>query len=57
MIDYEISLSAKAKEQVILFQNRRGYAPFLLCEECANVPECKNCDVSLCKRNKKKQIS
>lgn len=35
------------KEQVILFQNRRGYAPFLLCEECAHVPECKNCDVSL----------
>lgn len=37
----------KNKEQVILFQNRRGYAPFLLCEECAHVPECKNCDVSL----------
>jgi len=35
------------KEQVILFQNRRGYAPFMLCEECGNVPECKNCDVSL----------
>ncbi len=37
----------KNKEQVILFQNRRGYAPFLLCEECGHVPECKNCDVSL----------
>jgi len=37
----------KNKEQIILFQNRRGYAPFLLCEECAHVPECKNCDVSL----------
>ncbi len=35
------------KEQVILFQNRRGYAPFMLCEECGHVPECKNCDVSL----------
>lgn len=35
------------KEQVILFQNRRGYAPFLLCEECGHVPECNNCDVSL----------
>ncbi len=37
----------KNKEQVILFQNRRGYAPFLLCEECGHVPECINCDVSL----------
>jgi len=37
----------KNKEQVILFQNRRGYAPFLLCEECGHVPECNNCDVSL----------
>ena len=37
----------KNKEQIILFQNRRGYAPFLLCEECGHVPECKNCDVSL----------
>ena len=35
------------KEQVILFQNRRGYAPFMICEECGNVPQCNNCDVSL----------
>lgn len=35
------------KEQVILFQNRRGYAPFMICEECGHVPECNNCDVSL----------
>ena len=34
-------------EQVILFQNRRGYAPFLECKACAWVPKCKNCDVSL----------
>lgn len=37
----------KNKEQVILFQNRRGYAPFMICEDCGNVPECNNCDVSL----------
>lgn len=37
----------KNKEQVILFQNRRGYAPFMICEECGHVPECNNCDVSL----------
>ncbi|NQX99350.1 MAG: primosomal protein N', partial [Flavobacteriales bacterium] len=37
----------KNKEQIILFQNRRGYAPFMICEECGHVPECNNCDVSL----------
>ncbi|MCB9017626.1 MAG: primosomal protein N' [Paludibacteraceae bacterium] len=35
------------KEQVILFQNRRGFAPYLECKGCACVPKCKNCDVSL----------
>lgn len=35
------------KEQIILFQNRRGYSPILLCEACGNAPQCKNCDVSL----------
>ncbi|HEY9000551.1 MAG TPA: primosomal protein N' [Mucilaginibacter sp.] len=35
------------KEQVILFQNRRGYAPLLICRTCAYTPKCINCDVSL----------
>ena len=35
------------KEQVILFQNRRGYAPVLICKVCAYTPRCINCDVSL----------
>jgi primosomal protein N' (replication factor Y) len=35
------------KEQVILFQNRRGYAPVLMCKICAFTPKCINCDVSL----------
>ncbi|PCH69532.1 MAG: primosomal protein N' [Bacteroidetes bacterium] len=35
------------KEQVILFQNRRGYVPFLECSSCGFVPHCNNCDVSL----------
>lgn len=34
-------------EQVILFQNRRGYAPYLQCGNCSSIPKCKNCDVSL----------
>ena len=34
-------------QQVILFQNRRGYAPMVECKECGWVPKCENCDVSL----------
>ena len=34
-------------EQVILFQNRRGYAPTVECHDCGWVPRCPNCDVSL----------
>ncbi|MFV0366655.1 MAG: primosomal protein N' [Mangrovibacterium sp.] len=35
------------KEQIILFQNRRGYAPYIQCSACSWIPKCKNCDVSL----------
>ncbi len=34
-------------QQVILFQNKRGYAPFLMCSMCGWIPHCKNCDVSM----------
>ena len=34
-------------EQVILFQNRRGFAPMIECRTCGWVPKCENCDVSL----------
>jgi primosomal protein N' (replication factor Y) len=34
-------------EQVILFQNRRGFAPMIECHQCGWVPRCQNCDVSL----------
>jgi primosomal protein N' (replication factor Y) (superfamily II helicase) len=37
----------KLQEQVILFQNRRGYAPFISCEECSWIPKCNCCAVSL----------
>ena len=35
------------QEQIILFQNRRGYTPLWSCEICSWTPKCKNCDVSL----------
>ena len=43
----DIQQALANKEQVILFQNRRGYAPVLMCKTCAYTPKCVNCDVSL----------
>ncbi len=35
------------KEQVIIFQNRRGFSPYMECSTCGWIPKCENCDVSL----------
>lgn len=35
------------KEQVLVFFNRRGYAPFLICSRCGSIPHCSRCDISL----------
>jgi primosomal protein N' (replication factor Y) len=43
----EMSDALSKKEQVILFQNRRGYSPMIQCEDCSWVPKCINCSVSL----------
>ena len=43
----EMGEAFKNKEQVILFQNRRGFSPYIQCKSCGYVPRCKNCDVSL----------
>ncbi|TRO66633.1 replication restart helicase PriA [Christiangramia sabulilitoris] len=43
----EIRESLKEKEQVILFQNRRGFSPIMECNTCGHSPQCPNCDVSL----------
>ena len=43
----EMSKALAEKRQIILFQNRRGYAPFQLCTVCGWVPQCRNCAVSL----------
>lgn len=47
MLVKEIKEALEKKEQVILFQNRRGFAPMIECHTCGWVPKCKNCDVSL----------
>lgn len=42
-----IETSLKDDRQVILFQNRRGYSPYQVCQTCGWIPHCKHCDVSL----------
>lgn len=42
-----IEKSLTQKKQVILFQNRRGYSPYLSCRTCGWIPQCRNCDVTL----------
>ncbi|WP_185974332.1 replication restart helicase PriA [Litoribacter populi] len=43
----KVQAALNNQEQVIIFQNRRGYAPFVNCEDCGWIPECEHCDVSL----------
>lgn len=47
MLLEKIRIALENKEQIILFQNRRGFAPMIECRTCGWVPRCKNCDVSL----------
>ncbi len=42
-----IEIALTNNSQLILFQNRRGYAPYLQCVSCSTIPKCKHCDVSL----------
>ena len=42
-----INKTVENGRQVILFQNRRGYSPYLICGTCGYLPQCKNCDVTL----------
>ena len=43
----EMRTVLQKKEQIILFQNRRGYTPIWSCEVCSWTPRCQHCDVSL----------
>lgn len=42
-----IDNSLAENKQVILFQNRRGYTPYIVCNVCGWIPQCRNCDVTL----------
>ncbi|MCH2197070.1 primosomal protein N' [Kordia sp.] len=52
----EIEETLENGEQVILFQNRRGYAPIIECNTCGHSPQCPNCDVSLTYHQYKNQL-
>jgi primosomal protein N' (replication factor Y) len=47
MLLSSIEEALSQKEQVILFQNRRGFSPYLECNTCGWIPHCIHCDVSL----------
>jgi primosomal protein N' (replication factor Y) len=51
-----ITAALSLGEQVILFQNRRGYSPIIECITCGNVPQCQQCDVSLTYHQHKNQL-
>lgn len=42
-----LEVNLKRREQSLLFLNRRGLSPFVLCPACGNVPRCNQCDISL----------
>ncbi|WP_108867270.1 replication restart helicase PriA [Aquimarina aquimarini] len=46
----------KEGEQIILFQNRRGYSPVIECNTCGHSPQCPNCDVSLTYHSYRSQL-
>lgn len=52
----EITNALSLGEQVILFQNRRGYSPVVECITCGHVPQCQQCDVSLTYHKHKNQL-
>ncbi|PWA06184.1 replication restart helicase PriA [Flavobacterium psychrotolerans] len=52
----EITTALSLGEQVILFQNRRGFSPVVECMTCGHVPQCQQCDVSLTYHKHKNQL-
>ena len=52
-----IQQSLSDKKQVILFQNRRGYSPYLICGVCGWIPQCQHCNVSLTYHKAKNKLT
>jgi primosomal protein N' (replication factor Y) len=52
-----IQKSLDKKKQVILFQNRRGYSPYMICGVCGWIPQCRHCNVSLTYHKAKNKLT
>ncbi len=52
-----IDTSLQQKKQVILFQNRRGYSPYMICYTCGWIPQCQQCDVTLTYHKARNQLT
>lgn len=50
-----LEYNLKKKEQSLLFLNRRGFSPFVLCPRCGHIPRCKSCDISLTLHSRKEE--
>jgi primosomal protein N' (replication factor Y) len=46
----------KERGQVLIFINRRGYAPLLICSNCRYIPKCANCDITLTYHKKEEKL-
>ncbi len=57
VITHKITDEIGRNKQIIVFQNRRGYAHYLECKQCGYVPKCKHCDVSLTKHERQGVLS
>lgn len=52
-----IAKALQEKKQVILFQNRRGYSPYMICGVCGWIPQCQHCNVSLTYHKAKNKLT
>lgn len=53
---HEMKVALDQHEQIILFQNRRGFSIYLECSDCGHIPKCRNCNVSLTYHKKENKL-
>ena len=56
MIRRRIEETIKQNNQALIFYNRRGYAPFLICSDCSSIPRCRRCDKGLTYHKKEQKM-
>jgi len=55
-LELKIESRLLLKEQIMILQNRRGYAPYLLCKDCGYIDRCPNCDITLTYHHSNKSL-